>query len=117
MGIRRYSTLLVATASLTACGSGTVQDLNIQDWVGHRQDELVQSWGAPHHDYALSDGGRAIGYLFTNRAIKSKQQVLFKMTNCMVNFEVDRNGTIEDAATTGKSCRIGPHDQMHPTTN
>ena len=110
-----YSTLFVVATSLTACASGTVQSLNIQDWVGHKQDELVQSWGAQHHNSPLQDGGRAVGYRFTNQAVTgAKGQVIFRMTNCMVNFEVDRNGTIEDAATTGKNCRIGPHDQMHP---
>lgn len=115
MNIRCYATLFILATSLTACASGTVESLNIRDWVGHKQTELVQSWGEPHHNYPLQDGGRAVGYRFANQAVTGpKGQVTFRMTNCMVNFEVDRGGIIEDAATTGKNCRIGPHDQMHP---
>lgn len=115
--------IILAFASLTACGpmsSGTVQDLNVRDWVGHSSSHLIQSWGKPHHDYPTADGGRAIGYMFTNQAIKGplpNSPVIFQATNCMINFTVDRNGIIDDATVTGAKCRIGPHADMHPPAN
>ncbi len=118
MGIRKYLALVFAAIALGACGpmsSGTVKDLSIRDWVGHSSAHLIQSWGKPHHDYPTADGGQAIGYLFVNQAVTGpKSQVLFRATNCMINFTVDRNGIIDDATTTGTKCRIGPHGDMHP---
>lgn len=121
MNWRRCLVLILAVTGLAACGpmsSGTVKDLNIRDWVGHSSAHLIQSWGKPHHDYPMADGGRAIGYLITNQAVTGpKSQVLFRATNCMINFTVDSMGIIEDATTTGTKCRIGPHGDMHPPAN
>ncbi|MBL6652811.1 MAG: hypothetical protein ISP49_14530 [Reyranella sp.] len=95
--------------------SGTVKDLNVRDWVGHSSRHLIQSGGKPHHDYPTADGGRVIGYMFTNQAVTGpKSQVIFRATNCMINFTVDPNGIIDDATVTGTKCRIGPHAGMHP---
>ncbi len=121
MNWRRYLVMILAVTGLAACGpmsSGTVKDLNIRDWVGHSSAHLIQAWGKPHHDYPMADGGRAIGYQFTNQAVTGpKSQVLFRATNCMINFTVDSKGIIEDATTTGTKCRIGPHGDMHPPAN
>jgi hypothetical protein len=121
MNWRRCLVLILAVTGLAACGpmsSGTVKDLNIRDWVGHSSAHLIQSWGKPHHDYPMADGGRAIGYLITNQAVTGpKSQVFFRATNCMINFTVDSKGIIEDATTTGTKCRIGPHGDMHPPAN
>ncbi|MDP1965277.1 MAG: hypothetical protein Q8K93_24095 [Reyranella sp.] len=121
MVIRRYLALMFAVVALAGCGpmsSGTVKDLSIRDWIGHSATHLTQSWGTPHHDYPTADGGRAIGYMFVNQAVMGpKSQVLFRATNCMINFTVDRNGIIDDATTTGSKCRIGPHGDMHPPPN
>lgn len=121
MIIRRYLAMLFAAVALVGCGpmsTGTVTDLNIREWIGHSATHLIQSWGTPHHDYPTADGGRAIGYLFVNQAVTGpKSQVLFRATNCMINFTVDRNGIIDDATTTGSKCRIGPHGGMHPPAN
>ena len=121
MMIRHCLALMFAIVALAGCGpmsSGTVKDLNIRDWVGHSATHLIQSWGTPHHDYPTADGGRAIGYMFVNQAVTGpKSQVLFRATNCMINFTVDRNGIIEDATTTGSKCRIGLHGDMHPPPN
>ena len=110
--------VVMAAYALTACGpmsSGAVQDLNIRDWIGHSASHLVQSWGKPHHDDALPDGERAIGYLITNQAVTGpKSQIIFEARRCMVNFTVDRNGVIDDATTTGSRCWIGPHGDKHP---
>lgn len=118
MKILHYLVLLFA-GTLVACGpmsSGTVSDLNIKDWVGHSAAHLTQSWGKPHHDYPTADGGRAIGYMFTNEAVTGPtgHLVMFRATNCMINFTVDSKGIIDDATTTGTKCRIGPHAEMHP---
>lgn len=118
---RRYLALVFTAVTLVGCGpmsSGSVKDLNVRDWIGHSATHLIQSWGTPHHDYPTADGGRAIGYMFVNQAVTGpKSQVLFRATNCMINFTADRNGIIEDATTTGSKCRIGPHGDMHPPTN
>ena len=138
MNFRRFLVLMLAVTGLAACGpmsSGTVKDLNVRDWIGHSSSHLIQSWGKPHHDYPTADGGRAIGYMFTNQAVTGpdylasdtgstvsynkavpgpKTQVFYQATNCMINFTVDRNGIIDDATTTGAKCRIGPHGEMHP---
>lgn len=109
---------MLAALGLAACGpmsSGTVKDLNIRDWIGHSESHLLQSWGKPHHDNPIADGGRAIGYVFTNQAVTGpKSQVIFQARNCAINFTVDRNGIIDDATTTGTKCTIGPHGAMHP---
>jgi hypothetical protein len=98
--------------------SGTTTDLNIHDWVGHSAVHLIQSWGQPHHNYPTADGGKAIGYMFTNQAVTGpKSQVLFRARNCLINFTVDSKGIIDDASTTGPNCRIGPHEDMHPPAN
>lgn len=121
MKTRHCVVFILALASLVACGpmsSGTVKDLNVRDWVGHSSSHLIQSWGKPHHDYPTADGGRAIGYMFTNQAVTGpKSQVFFRATNCMINFTVDPNGIIDDATVTGTKCRIGPHADMHPPAN
>jgi len=121
MNWRRCLVLIFAVTGLAACGpmsSGTVKDLNIRDWIGHSSAHLIQAWGKPHHDYPMADGDRAIGYLFTNQAVTGpKSQVLFRATNCMINFTVDSKGIIEDATTTGTKCRIGQHGDMHPPAN
>lgn len=118
MGMRKYSALAIAAVVLAACGPmsyGTVNDLNIRDWVGHSSAHLIQSWGKPHHDYPTADGGQAIGYYIVNQAITGpKSQVLFRANNCMINFTVDRSGIIDDATTTGTKCKIGSHGDMHP---
>ncbi len=118
MNFRRYLVLMLVVTGPTACGpmsSGTVNDLNVRDWIGHSESHLIQSWGKPHHDYPMPDGGRAIGYLFTNQSVRGPMsQVTFPARNCMINFTVDRNGIIDDATTTGTNCRIGPHGKMHP---
>ena len=120
MKMRHGVIFALVFASLAACGpmsSGTVQDLNVRDWVGRSSSQLTQSWGKPHHDYPTADGERAIGYMFTNQALKGplpSSPVIFKATNCMINFTVDRNGTIDDATVTGTKCRIGSHADMHP---
>ena len=121
MKVRHLLMITIAAAALAACGpmsTGTVKDLNIRDWVGHSASHLVQSWGKPHHDYPTADGGRAIGYLFTNQAVTGpKSQVIFQARNCMINFTIDRNGIIDDATTTGSKCTIGPHGDRHPPAN
>lgn len=121
MKIRLCLVAILVFAGLTACGpmsSGTVKDLNVRDWVGHSSSHLIQAWGKPHHDYPTADGGRAIGYLFTNQAVTGpKSQVIFRATNCMINFTVDPSGIIDDATATGTKCRIGPHGDMHPPVN
>jgi hypothetical protein len=118
MKVRHFLATMIAPVALAACGpmsTGTVKDLNVQDWDGHSATHLIQSWGKPHHDYPMADGGRAIGYLFTNQAVTGpKSQVIFQARNCMVNFTVDRNGIIDDATTTGSKCTIGSHGGMHP---
>lgn len=118
MKVRHFLVFAIVTVALAACGpmsTGTVKDLNVHDWVGHSSAHLIQSWGTPHHDYPMADGGRAIGYLFTNQAITGpKSQVFFQARNCMINFTVDRNGIIDDATATGPKCTIGPHGGMHP---
>ena len=118
MKVRHFLVLPIATVALAACGAtstGTVKDLNVSDWDGHSAAHLIQSWGAPHHDYQIADGGRAIGYAFTNQAVTGpKSQVLFQARNCVINFTVDQKGIIDDATTTGSKCTIGPHGGMHP---
>ena len=109
------ASIMFALASCGPMSSGTVQDLNIKDWIGHSSDHLIQSWGKPHHIYPTADGGKAIGYFIANQAVTGpKSQVIFRATNCMINFTVDRNGIIDDASSTGSKCRIGPHGDMHP---
>ncbi|MDI1287989.1 MAG: hypothetical protein PSV46_26660 [Reyranella sp.] len=121
MTVRYCLALVFAAVALAGCGpmsSGSVKDLNIRDWVGHSSAHLIQSWGTPHHDYPTASGGRAIGYMFVNQAVTApKSQVLFRATNCMINFTVDPKGIIDDATTTGVNCRIGPHGDMHPPLN
>jgi hypothetical protein len=121
MGIQKYIALAFAATALWACGpmsSGTVKDLNIHDWVGHSSNHLIESWGKPHHDYPTPDGGRAIGYMFVNQAVTGPlSQVTYLATTCMINFTVDRNGTIDDATMTGSTCRVGPHGERHPPAN
>ena len=118
MKVRHFLVLAIAAVALAACVStstGTVKDLNVRDWDGHSAAHLIQSWGTPHHNYPMADGGRAIGYMFTNQAVTGpKSQVLFQARNCMINFTVDRNGIIDDATATGSKCTIGPHGGMHP---
>ena len=119
MGVRNHLALLAVCTFFTGCTSGTVRDLNVRDWVGHKADALIASWGTPHHNYAMADGDRMIGYQFTNQSVRwwPKGQMVVEVKKCMVNFETDRSGTIVDATATGVTCRIGPHDQMHPKTN
>jgi len=118
MNVRYLLIITTAAAALGACApmsTGSVQDLNVRDWDGHSVSHLVQSWGKPHHDDPMADGGRSMGYLITNQAVTGpKSQVLFQAKNCMINFTVDRNGIIDDAAATGSKCTIGPHGDRHP---
>jgi hypothetical protein len=118
MRVRQFSMITIAAVALAACGpmsTGTVKDLNVSEWDGHSSAHLIQSWGKPHHDYPTADGGRAIGYLFTNQSVTGpKSQIIFQAKNCMINFTVDRNGIIDDATTTGSKCTIGPHGDRHP---
>ena len=118
MKLQSLAVIASVAVALASCGpmsSGTVQDLNVKDWIGHSSDHLIQSWGKPHHSYPTADGGRAIGYFIVNQAVTGpKSQVIFRATNCMINFTVDRNGIIDDASSTGSKCRIGPHGDMHP---
>lgn len=118
MKVRLFLMLAIAAAALAACqpmSTGTVKDLNVRDWIGHPSAHLIQSWGKPHHDYQTADGGRAIGYMFTNQAVTGpKSQVIFQARNCMINFTVDRKGIIDDVTATGSTCKIGPHGDMHP---
>lgn len=114
---KRRVVLAVLGVSLAGCAAtGTVRDLNVRDWVGHSEQHLVTAWGAPHHSYTMVAGGKMIGYQFTDRTVSwwPKGQMITQIRNCMVNFETDRAGTILDASATGVTCRIGPHDQMHP---
>lgn len=118
MKVRNCLIIMLAAVAFAACApmsTGIVRDLNVRDWVGHSAAHLIQSWGKPHHDYPIADGGRAIGYLFTNQSVTGpKSQVIFQARNCMINFTVDRNGIIDDATATGSKCTIGPHGDMHP---
>lgn len=111
--------LIVGIAGCGPTSWGTVNDLNVRDWIGHSADHLVQSWGKPHHDDHMADGGRAIGYLITNQAVAGPtlSQVTYLATNCMINFTVDRNGLIDDATATGTTCRIRRASEMHPPAN
>ena len=118
MRVRQFSMITIATVALAACApmsTGTVKDLNVSESDGHSSAHLIQSWGKPHHDYPTADGGRAIGYLFTNQSVTGpKSQIIFQAKNCMINFTVDRNGIIDDATATGSKCTIGPHGDRHP---
>lgn len=110
--------LVLATAACGPMSTGQVKDLNVKDWIGHSSAHLIQSWGKPHHDDPTPDGGRAIGYLFTNQAVTGpKSQVTFQARRCMINFTVDPKGIIDDATATGSKCTIGPHGDMHPPAN
>lgn len=112
------ASVAIALASCGPMSSGTVQELNVQDWIGHSSDHLIQSWGKPHHNHPTADGGKTIGYLFTNPAVTGpKSQVIFRATDCMVNFTVDRNGIIDDVSSSASQCRIGPHRDMQPPAN
>jgi hypothetical protein len=114
----RSTAALLAVALAGGCGpmsSGRVQDLNVKDWVGHSSQHLIQSWGKPHHDDAMADGGHALGYLITNQAVTGpKSQVIFQAQRCMIIFTVGTDGIIDDASATGSQCRIGPHGSLHP---
>ena len=138
MNFQYYLGLMLVLTQVAACGpmsSGTVQDLNVRDWIGHSSSHLVQSWGKPDHEYPTADGGRAFGYMFSNPAMMEPDYSTgpayfgpvyyrsvtgptssnaFQATNCMINFTVDRNGIVDDATITGTKCRIGPHGRMHP---
>lgn len=120
MKFRRFFSVALGMSAM-ACSpmsTGTVKDLNVKDWVGHSSAHLIQSWGKPHHDDPLPDGGHAIGYLIINQAVTGpKSQVFFQARNCMINFTVDAGGIIDDATTTGLKCTIGPHGGMHPPAN
>jgi hypothetical protein len=120
MKLNKVGALLMVGA-VAGCGpmsSGRVQDLNVKDWVGHSSQHLIQSWGTPHHDDPMADGGRAIGYLITNQAVTGpKSQVLFSAQRCMISFTVGANGIVDDANATGSQCKIGPHAAMHPPAN
>ena len=121
MRTRHFLVITIAALTLAACGpmsTGTVKDLNVAVWDGHSSTHLIQSWGKPHHQYPMADGGQAIGYSFTNQAVTGpKSQVIFQARNCMINFTVDRNGIIDDATATGSKCTIGPHGDRHPPAN
>lgn len=121
MNKRQFLVITITGFTLAACGpmpTGTVKDLNVSDWDGHSASHLVQSWGKPHHDDPMADGGRAIGYLFVNQAVTGpKSQVLFQARNCSINFTVDQKGIIDDATATGSKCTIGPHADKHPPVN
>ncbi len=110
--------LAMATVACGPMSTGQVKDLNVKDWVGHSSAHLIRSWGPPHHDDPTADGGRAIGYLFTNQSVTGpKSQTIFQARRCMINFTVDAKGIIDDATATGSQCTIGPHADMHPPAN
>lgn len=115
MSIRNYLVIGAAAMTLAAC-STTVEGLNVRDWVGQKGDDLVQSWGTPHHSYAMADGGKEIGYFFQNHSVSGPKFSTHRITNCMVNFEIDKAGKIIDASTAGTKCQVYPHEQMHPKT-
>jgi hypothetical protein len=118
MKVHRQILPVLAVLGVAACDpmpSGTVKDLNVREWIGHSESQLIQSWGKPHHDAPMADGGRTIGYVFTNESVRGPlSQVTFPAQNCAINFTVDRNRIIDDATATGTKCTIGPHGRMHP---
>ncbi len=114
MKIRTFLAITVVGGLLAGCGSGHVADLNIQEWVGYKEAELVQAYGKPHHSYKTPDGGEQVGYYFENHSMTGPKQTVHNFKSCMVNFEVYKAGRITDASATGTNCQIGRHEQMHP---
>jgi hypothetical protein len=114
MALTRSLVVGVAVITLVACAT-TVERLNVRDWIGHKGDDLVRSWGPPHHVYQTADGSKEIGYFFEDHLVSGLRGPLqHRIRRCLVNFEVDSTGMITDATTTGTKCQIYPHEQMHP---
>jgi hypothetical protein len=114
--VRSFLGLAALGVVLAACANtGTVKDLNVKDWVGANERQLLATWGRPHHSYPMVAGGKMIGYQFSDNTVEwIKSHPHTRVRNCMVNFETDARGTILDATATGTTCTIGAHDQMHP---
>jgi hypothetical protein len=94
-----------------ACAAQRGQERVSPAWVGHTLAELVRAWGTPHHDYALDDGGRAIGYFFVGQPIRGPEpDQIVHARDCMVNLEVNQDGVIESAAVSGARCRFTPYE-------
>ncbi len=115
MRVMRYAVVAVLSSAAAACATGSVSDLQVADWKGHPQSELIRAWGTPHRDQTRADGTRTISYLFVNSAmVAPKQQTLSRSRQCTVSFSVGLDGVIDDVTTSGENCRIGPHGDLHP---
>jgi hypothetical protein len=121
MKLRHLAAIASVATALASCGpmsSATIQELNVQDWIGHSSDRLVQSWGKPDRSHPTADGGTVIAYSFANPAVTGpKSQVIFRATECTVNFTADRNGVIDDVSSTSGKCRIGSYRDRYPPPN
>ena len=112
--LTRLLAIGLAVVTLAACGT-TVEGLNVRDWIGNKGDDLLKSWGPPHHIYHTPDGEKEVGYFFQDHlVIGPRGSIQHRIRRCMVNFEINSAGVVSDATTTGTKCLIYPHEQMHP---
>lgn len=56
----RWVAIAAALGGATGCLAG-----KMNSWMGHRDVELVSTWGAPERETKLSDGGRVMTWVST----------------------------------------------------
>ena len=69
--VRSFLALAALGVVVAACTApGTVKDLNVKDWVGANERQLLATWGRPHHSYPMVAGGKMIGYQFSDNTVE-----------------------------------------------
>lgn len=56
--------LFVLAILLSGCATTAKYETTLNTWIGVSEDSLIASWGVPHKTYNLSDGKKAIEYVY-----------------------------------------------------
>jgi hypothetical protein len=125
--ILTFFTLLVL---LNSCATRAGYNKLCKNWIGHKEQDLIMTWGSPYHVNKMDNGYKIIMYKYSNEYVtpvyqKSRTNVRKRTlygdyqvnttTNtsggqkyaywCETSFEIDPSGYISRYAFRGNNCR------------
>ena len=60
--MKKLLLLLVLVVFASGCATTAKYEAKLRTWVGHSEDSLIASWGAPQSVYTMASGKRVIEY-------------------------------------------------------
>ncbi len=104
----RTATTLLLIISVYGCASTENYRELAELWIGHHQDELIETWGPPDSSFELDSGGVAYTWheQLGNSFVPVGSSVVTTSRECSTTYYVDMQGRIYNVSFRGNACKI-----------